>query len=112
MSRYLLCDHHHVAVDLEGYLRRLEDWTPPVAEALAEDCGLILTPGHWEIILLVRAAYQENQLALPMRPLVNLVREKLGPEKGRSIYLMRLFPGSPAKLVNRIAGLPKPSNCL
>ena len=28
------------------------------------------------------------------------------------IYLMSLFPGSPAKLGSKIAGLPKPENCL
>ncbi|MGB1139001.1 MAG: TusE/DsrC/DsvC family sulfur relay protein, partial [Luminiphilus sp.] len=27
-------------------------------------------------------------------------------------YLMGLFPGSPARVGSRIAGLPKPKNCL
>ncbi|MEE3018855.1 MAG: TusE/DsrC/DsvC family sulfur relay protein, partial [Pseudomonadota bacterium] len=27
-------------------------------------------------------------------------------------YLMSLFPGSPARVGSRIAGLPKPKNCL
>ncbi len=47
-----------------------------------------------------------------MRPLVKYCALKLGPDKGRSIYLMSLFPGSPAKLGSKIAGLPKPDNCL
>ena len=47
-----------------------------------------------------------------MRALVNYVRLKLGPDKGRSIYLLKLFPGSPAKIGSKIAGLPKPANCL
>ena len=33
-------------------------------------------------------------------------------EKGQSRYLMGLFGGSPAKLSAKIAGLPKPENCL
>ena len=37
---------------------------------------------------------------------------KLGADKGRSISLLSLFPGSPAKLGSKIAGLPKPDNCL
>ena len=28
------------------------------------------------------------------------------------VYLMMLFPGSPAKRIARLAGLPKPTNCL
>jgi len=47
-----------------------------------------------------------------MRPLCKTVAEHCGLEKGRSIYLLQLFPGSPAKLVARYAGLPKPKNCL
>ena len=47
-----------------------------------------------------------------MRALVKYVRLRLGDDKGRSIYLLRLFPGSPAKIGSRIAGLPKPANCL
>ena len=52
-----------------------------------------------------------------MRPLVKLVRERVGPELGSSIALMRLFPpdkmrGGSARLVALIAGLPVPENCL
>ena len=32
--------------------------------------------------------------------------------EGKSIYLMSLFPGSAAKIGSKIAGLPKPDNCL
>ena len=46
------------------------------------------------------------------RPLVKLVGPRLGPAKGRSIYLRQLFPDSPAKLAARLAGLPRPDNCL
>ena len=47
-----------------------------------------------------------------MRPLVKYCAARLGADKGRSIYLISLFPGSPAKLGSKIAGLPKPDNCL
>ena len=40
------------------------------------------------------------------------VATELSVEKGRSIYLLQLFPGSPAKLVAKFAGLPKPKNCI
>jgi tRNA 2-thiouridine synthesizing protein E len=35
----------------------------------------------------------------------------LGPDKGRSVYLLTLFPGNPALLGAKIAGLPRPENC-
>ena len=44
--------------------------------------------------------------------LVNYVKVHLGVEQGNSLYLMGLFPGSPARVGSRIAGLPKPKNCL
>jgi tRNA 2-thiouridine synthesizing protein E len=73
---------------------------------------LTLTPAHWEILKVLRDFYQRFEHAPAMRPLVKTVSLHLGPEKGRSIYLLRLFPDSPARLAARLAGLPKPTNCL
>lgn len=101
-----------VPLDPEGYLADLNDWSEAVAEQLADDEGVELTPDHWEIIRLVRDFYARYEMAPAMRPLVKATQQALGSEKGRSIYLMRLFPGSTAKVVARVAGLPKPTNCL
>ncbi len=98
--------------DREGFLRRLEDWSPGVAEQVAAAEGVELTPAHWEIVQLLRDYYGEYDSSPAMRPLVKYCALKLGRDKGRSIYLMSLFPGSPAKLGAKIAGLPKPDNCL
>lgn len=100
------------AFDKEGFLRRLEDWQPEVAEQIAAAEGIALSNAHWEVIGLLRDYYREFDASPAMRPLVRYCSLKLGPEKGRSVYLMRLFPGSPAKLGSKIAGLPKPENCL
>jgi len=100
------------AFDKEGFLRNLSDWEPAVAEQVARADDLELTPAHWEIVYLLREYYQEFDASPAMRPLVKYCRIKLGPDKGKSIYLMSLFPGSPAKLGSKIAGLPKPDNCL
>jgi len=101
-----------VLLDSEGYLQQLEDWSPSVAEQLAGQADLALTEAHWEVIHLLREFYQTYEHAPAMRPLVKAVGMKLGADKGRSIYLMKLFPDSPAKLAAKIAGLPKPTNCL
>jgi len=100
------------AFDPEGFLRDLQDWTPEVAEQIAAGENIRLTPAHWEILALLRAYYQRFDSSPAMRPLVKWVAQQLGPDKGKSIYLLSLFPGSPAKLGSKIAGLPKPDNCL
>lgn len=99
-------------LDEEGYLLNLQDWTPELAHQLAQDVDIALTEAHWEIIYILRDFYQEYEVSPAMRPLIKAVSKKLGAEKGRSIYLMTLFPGSPPKLAAKIAGLPKPANCL
>ncbi len=97
--------------DKEGFLRDLADWTPTAAEQLAAAEDILLTESHWEIITLIRHYYGQFNISPPTRVLVKVVAEQLGPEKGRSIYIMQLFGGKPAKLVAKIAGLPKPTNC-
>lgn len=97
--------------DQEGFLTQPQDWTEELATHIAKHEGIQLTPAHWEIIWLVRDFYQQFDLSPANRPLVKAVKQKLGDEKGNSIYLMSLFPESPAKLASKIAGLPKPANC-
>lgn len=98
--------------DNEGYLVDLGDWNESVAAALAAEEGIDLGDEHWQLIRLIRDFYRDYQVSPAMRVLVKQVRERLGPDKGNSIYLMGLFPGSPAKRLARIAGLPRPTNCL
>ncbi len=99
-------------IDKEGFLKNLSDWTPEAATLLANNEGISLTEEHWEIIKLLRAFYQQFEISPAMRILVKITKESLGDKAGNSIHLMKLFPGSPAKLASKIAGLPKPTNCL
>ncbi|WP_342246335.1 TusE/DsrC/DsvC family sulfur relay protein [Pseudomonas sp. OTU5201] len=108
----LLIEGHSIPLDKDGYLQQLTDWSPAVANALAAREELELQPEHWEIIELLRVFYTEFQLSPANRPLVKYVAQKLGPDKGNSLHLNRLFKGAPAKLAAKLAGLPKPTNCL
>ncbi len=101
-----------VELDNEGFLRELDDWNPTVATELARRELISLTDDHWKVIELLRSFYLEYQIAPAMRILVKQVRLQLGKEKGSSLYLLQLFPGSPTKIASKIAGLPKPTNCL
>lgn len=99
-------------VDEQGFLLDLNDWNRELAEQIAQSEGILLSSSHWEIIELLREFYQEYSVSPAMRILVKQTRLKLGDDKGNSHYLLSLFPGSPAKLASKIAGLPKPTNCL
>lgn len=101
-----------IELDKDGYLADLTDWSAEVAQALAAAEELELGPEHWEIIELLQAFYREFQLSPATRPLIKYTALKLGPDKGNSLHLNRLFKGTPAKLAAKLAGLPKPTNCL
>ncbi len=101
-----------LALDKDGYLLHLQDWTPTVADALARQEGISLSDAHWEILDLLREFYDEFQLSPATRPLVRYTSRRRGPDKGSSLHLNLLFKGTPAKLAAKLAGLPKPTNCL
>jgi tRNA 2-thiouridine synthesizing protein E len=101
-----------IELDKEGFLINLSEWNEMIASAIAQADGINLTEAHWEIIHLTRDFYQAFQISPSMRALVKRTEQVLGSEKGKSIYLLQLFPTSPAKFACKIAGLPKPANCL
>ncbi|MFZ4503268.1 MAG: TusE/DsrC/DsvC family sulfur relay protein [Methylovulum sp.] len=101
-----------LALTEQGFLINHVDWNETIAQALAEQAGLELQAAHWELIQFIRKYYFTYQHLPNTRIFTKAVAKQLGEEKGNSLYLQRLFPGSPLKLVCKIAGLPKPPNCL
>ncbi len=97
----------------EGFLQHANEGSAPVAAQIAAEGGIELNEKHWEIIYLLREFYKQHEISPPSNRLfVKAVKERLDESKGNSIYLMQLFPGTPAKTACRIAGLPRPTNCL
>jgi tRNA 2-thiouridine synthesizing protein E len=101
-----------IALDRDGFLLDHQQWNKTIAQEIARNESIGLTQNHWEIIHLVQAFYQRYEHSPEMRPLVKFARQELGEQKGSSLYLLSLFPDSPAKLACKIAGLPRPANCL
>jgi tRNA 2-thiouridine synthesizing protein E len=101
-----------IARDADGCLIDTAQWNAEIAQLLAREENITLDDAHWEILGTLRAYYVAHEHAPAMRALVSLVRRELGPEKGTSLYLLKLFPGSPARIASKIAGLPKPEHCL
>lgn len=94
-----------IAVDAEGYLVDARQWTPAVAEAIAEDVGLPLTPEHWKVLGFCREDFGRQGQSPNVRRIALLSGVPM-----KELY--RLFPKGPGKLAARIAGLPKPKGCL
>ena len=46
----LTLEGREIRLDKDGYLAALDDWSEPVAEALAAREELALTAEHWEIL--------------------------------------------------------------
>jgi tRNA 2-thiouridine synthesizing protein E len=101
-----------IDLDQEGFLKNLTDWNTEIAKEIAVKEGIELSAEHWEIIEVAREFYRTFDLSPSMRALVKRTEQIFGAEKGRSIYLLQLFPTSSAKTISKIAGLPKPPNCL
>lgn len=100
----------NIEVDHEGYLLQLADWDKSVAELIANKHQITLETQHWEIITLIKTFYQQYDVNPNMRILIKLWKQENA--SASSLLLMQLFGESPLKLACKIAGLPKPSNCL
>jgi tRNA 2-thiouridine synthesizing protein E len=98
--------------DKDGYLRNYREWNETLAQEIAVHDGITLSDAHWEILHAIRRFYQTFEHSPATRPLMKFLAKELGAEKINSIYVMQLFPGTPAKTIARIAGLPKPANCI
>ena len=95
-----------IAVDSEGYLLNLADWSEDFARALAREEGLVLTPAHWELIHFLREHYQQHGVQAQVRVMIRHFSEAWGAERGSNHALHAIFPvGGPQKQGNRLAGL-------
>lgn len=89
----------------EGFLLDGAQWTPEVAEAIAAEVGLSLSPEHWKVITFCR----EDAARQGQSPGLRRITLQAGVGM-KDLY--RLFPKGPGKLAARVAGLPKPKSCL
>jgi tRNA 2-thiouridine synthesizing protein E len=94
-----------VEVNDEGMLVDRNQWTPEIAEALAREAGIALTPRHWKVITFCR----EDAARQGTPPGLRRVAKMSGVDT-KELY--QLFPKGPGKLAARIAGLPKPEGCV
>lgn len=108
----LVFDGKEIETDKHGYLLDSTLWTEELAQVLAKEENIELSPAHWEVVHFVRQFYIEYETSPAIRMLVKAMAKALGEDKGNSMYLYKLFPKGPAKQATKIAGLPKPAKCI
>lgn len=95
-----------LAVDADGNLAKLGDWSKEVARELAIQDGIaVLTPQHWAVINFMRKVFEQDGDA----PSIRRLTKESGVDT-KTLY--QLFPKGPAKRAAKIAGLPKPKGCI
>src|SRR5688500_2085347 len=95
-----------VDVGAEGFLTDPEQWSEPIAQAIAAENGVPeLTERHRLVVTFMRGRYLAKGTAPSIR--------ELGKESGVPIKeLYRLLPKGPAKLAAKLGGIPKPQGCI
>jgi dissimilatory sulfite reductase related protein len=95
----------NVKFDGEGFMTDPHAWTPEIGQAIAQDLGLSLTDRHWIVINFARKEFETTGQPPTLRRIT-----KSTPVDTKEIYA--LFPGGPAKVAAKIAGLGKPTGCI
>nr|WP_227681488.1 TusE/DsrC/DsvC family sulfur relay protein [Psychrobacter alimentarius] len=106
-------DLSNVALDQDGHLCDHTIWTPAIAQQLADTLDVVLENEHLQILQQVRAFFDTFNHAPATRPLIKWLQKTLPTHDISNQKLQLLFnTGLVARHVNRLAGLPKPPNCL
>lgn len=93
-----------ITVNEEGFLKDFSEWDKSVAEAIAAEEEIVLTPRHWEVLEYLQEQHK-NEVALSIRRI-----GKSGVLDIKEFY--QLFPKAPLKTATKIAGIPKPASCI
>jgi tRNA 2-thiouridine synthesizing protein E len=79
-------------------------WSPAIGAEIAASEGILLTEIHLKVILFLRARFMSGE------PLTIRCIKNSGITDLKTFY--SLFPGAALKRAAKIAGLPKPANCI
>ena len=102
-----------MALDQDGHLCDHRLWTAAIAQQLADTLAVILNDEHLAILQQVRAFFDKFNHSPATRPLIKWLQQTLPEYEISNQQLQQLFnTGLVARHVNRLAGLPKPPNCL
>ena len=91
--------------DDDGFMADATAWNPEIGSLIAGILEIDLSDRHWDVINFSREIYLEDGDAPTLRKITKTLNL---PTK----ELYGLFPGGPAKIAAKIAGLPKRTGCI
>ena len=95
----------------EGYLLDATMWTSGFAEQVAvRDFDKILSEFDWAIVAFVRDFYEQHHMMPLTRRIVSYARSKIAAFD--SVQLQEHYTSQPLWVLAKIAGLPKPLQCI
>lgn len=99
-------------LDQDGHLVDYTIWNEDVAQELAKSLDLNLTPWHFEILQAVRQFYAQFGHSPATRPLIKFLMKSVSPDINNAVLQEKFNTGLVARHLSRLAGVPKPANCL
>ena len=102
----------NLALDQDGHLVDYSIWNEQVAQELAKSLDLELTAWHSEVLQAVRQFYQQFGHSPATRPLIKFLMKTVSPDINNAILQEKFNTGLVARHLSRLAGVPKPANCL
>lgn len=102
----------NLQLDQDGHLVDYTIWNEQVAQELAKTLDLELTDWHFQVLLAVRQFYQQFGHSPTTRPLIKFLMKTVSPEINNALLQQKFNTGLVARHLSRLAGVPKPANCL
>lgn len=102
----------NLELDQDGHLVDYTIWNTEVAQELAKSLDLELTTWHYEILNAVRQFYTQFGHSPATRPLIKYLMKTVSSEVDNAMLQEQFKTGLVARHLSRLAGIPKPANCL
>ena len=102
----------NLELDQDGHLVDYTIWNQEVAKELTKSLELELTDWHFEILMAVRKFYQQFGHSPATRPLIKFLIKTVSADINNAILQEKFNTGLVARHLSRLAGVPKPANCL
>lgn len=99
-------------LDQDGHLVDYTIWDESVAHQLAQSLDLELNAWHFEILQAVRQFYAQFGHSPATRPLIKFLMKTVNADINNAMLQERFNTGLVARHLSRLAGVPKPANCL
>ncbi|WP_372402988.1 TusE/DsrC/DsvC family sulfur relay protein [Acinetobacter piscicola] len=102
----------NLELDQDGHLVDYTIWNEDVAQQLAQSLNLELTAWHFEILQAVRQFYHQFGHSPATRPLIKFLMKSVSADINNALLQDKFQTGLVARHLSRLAGIPKPANCL